>query len=127
MTHYTANDLYDMFANQADAASIAATSTHALALDLAELDTDGAITDYTAAAEAVQAIAADLAARSAAAAVMGSATSERKAAAARANGAAPVKEGSRPRGRPRKQPATTLDEAAAEAATDLWQPFEDME
>ena len=106
MTTYTANDLYDMFANQADAAAIAATSTHALALDIEELDTDGAIEDYTAAAEAVQAIAADLAARSAAAAALGSIRSERKAAASRENGNAPVKPGSNPRGRPRKSPAT---------------------
>ncbi len=61
---YTANDLYDMFANQADAASIANSSTKALALDIEELDTDGAISDYEAAARAVQAIAADLASRS---------------------------------------------------------------
>lgn len=106
MSTYTANDLYDMFANQADAAAIAATSTHALALDIEELDTDGNIDDYTAAAEAVQAIAAELAARSAAAAALGRAKSPAKAAASRANGAAPVKPGSNPRGRPRK-PATT--------------------
>lgn len=42
---------------------------------------------------------------SAAAATLGSIRSERKAAASRANGAAPVKPGSNPRGRPRK--ATT--------------------
>ena len=102
MTTYTANDLYDMFANQADAAAIAATSTHALALDIEELDTEAGITDYTAAAEAVQAIAAELAARSAAAAALGSISTPRKAAAVRKNGSAPVKPGSRPRGRPRK-------------------------
>jgi len=106
MTTYTANELYDMFANQADAASIAATTIAALALD-----TEAGITDYTAAAEAVQAIAAELAARSAAAATLGHSTSERKAATSRANGAAPVKDGSRPRGRPRKQPADAGKEA----------------
>jgi len=98
MTTYTANELYDMFANQADAASIAATTIAALALD-----TEAGITDYTAAAEAVQAIAAELAARSAAAAALGSIRSERKAASSRENG----KRG----GRPRKQPATTGKEA----------------
>ena len=60
---YTANDLYDMFANQADPAAIAATSIKALALDIEELDTEAGITDYEAAARAVQAIAADLASR----------------------------------------------------------------
>ena len=95
MTTYTPNDLYDMFANQADAASIANTSIAALALDIEELDTDRAISDYTAAAQAVQAIAADLAARSAAAATLGSIRSERKTKSSRANG----KLG----GRPRKQ------------------------
>jgi hypothetical protein len=57
MTTYTANDLYDMFANQADAAAIANTSIKALALDIEELDTEAGITDYTTAAEHVQDIA----------------------------------------------------------------------
>lgn len=60
MTTYTANDLYDMFANQADDAAIAATSTKDLALDIAELDTEANITDYTDAAEAVKTIARQL-------------------------------------------------------------------
>jgi hypothetical protein len=54
---YTANDLYDMFANQADPAAIANTSIEALALDIEEMDTEAGITDYAAAAEEVQYIA----------------------------------------------------------------------
>ena len=111
MNTYTDNELYDMFANQADAAAIAATSIEALALDIEELDTEAGVDDYTAAAEAVQAIAAELAARSAAAAALGHSTSPRKAATSRANGSAPVRDGSRPRGRPRKQPADAGKEA----------------
>lgn len=61
MKTYTTDDLYDMFANQSDAESIARTSTEALAADLAELDTEGAINDYIAAAEQIKARAAELA------------------------------------------------------------------
>ena len=57
MTTYTANDLYDMLANQADAIAIVATSLHALAADIEELDTEAGISDYTAAAQDVKHIA----------------------------------------------------------------------
>lgn len=57
MTTYTANDLYDMFANQADPIAIVATSLHALAADIEELDTEAHIADYTAAAADVKHVA----------------------------------------------------------------------
>lgn len=57
MTTYTANDLYDMFANQADPAAIVATNINALALDIEELDTEAGISDYIAAAHDVKHIA----------------------------------------------------------------------
>ena len=57
MTTYTANDLYDMFANQASPIAIIATSSHALAADIEDLDTDGNIADYAAAVSDVQHIA----------------------------------------------------------------------
>lgn len=109
MTTYTANELYDMFANQADAASIAATTIAALALD-----TEAGITDYTAAAEAVQAIAAELAARSAAAAALGSISTPRKAAASRENG----KLGGRPR---KATMLTSAQQSALDGCADDWQ------
>lgn len=57
MTTYTANDLYDMFANQSDPIAIVATSLHALAADIEDLDTEAGISDYTEAAKDVKRIA----------------------------------------------------------------------
>ena len=57
MTTYTPNDLYDMFANQADPIAIVATNINALARDIEELDTDANITDYVEAASDVKRIA----------------------------------------------------------------------
>jgi hypothetical protein len=57
MTTYTANDLYDMFANQSTPVAIIATSIEALALDIEELDNDASIDDYEDAAADVRNIA----------------------------------------------------------------------
>lgn len=57
MTTYTANDLYDMFANQADPIAIIATSLYTMAADIEDLDTDAGISDYTAAAGDVRDVA----------------------------------------------------------------------
>lgn len=57
MTTYTANDLYDMFANQSDPIAIVATGIEALAADIEELDTDAGIDNYTDAANDVRDIA----------------------------------------------------------------------
>lgn len=49
---YTPDDLYDMFANQASPTDILMPAEE-LAADIRELDTDGAISDYTAAAQTI--------------------------------------------------------------------------
>lgn len=54
---YTANDLYDMFANQASDIAIVATKLYALAADIEELDTDANIADYDDAAADVKHVA----------------------------------------------------------------------
>lgn len=57
MATYTANDLYDMFANQTSHIAILATTITALAADIEELDVDNAIEDYAEAAAEVREIA----------------------------------------------------------------------
>lgn len=55
-----ANDLYDMFANQANPNELAAQSVEEIAKLLRQLDADAVITDYTSAARGIKKIAKNL-------------------------------------------------------------------